>query len=723
MHFVTQILNFLSAGLVATSFFILSAEALAVESSSTWKPLGSSFSYSISKEALSVRHGSSHEDVIRHLRISLQAVSEKNGYSRGTFHFKRNVLRSSKVSFWKEAQLSESSVLFTGKLTGQCRGYVLVKVSEKSGRQIELSSTVHTQNGSKDCDEQKWEISRQKDELFTGLGIQMPHFILNGNRFPVLTQEQGHGRGKQPVTFVANEIAGGAGGSSVSSYLAVPHFISSAHWSFYLKDEQIGFFDFQDKKSLSVEKKGPWSAVISVGSVPELVTMYTQFSGRMAPLPQWAHRGPIIGVGGGEKKILKTAKMLKSLDIPVSSFWIQDWVGTRQGLIWTRLKWNWKVDRTLYPNWEDMVQRLDSMGFPVLTYFNPRLSEIKGETHTDFDFAVANDFLVKNKKGAVHKVDSGGFDGALIDLTNDEALAFFREKMETQLSMGVRGWMADFGESLPFHILIDDGITGRSYHNAYSRKWSSLHRELLPNASPIVMARTGFSKSPGQVSMFWLGDQLQSWDRYDGLSSAVIGLISGGLSGFSINHSDIGGMIALPIPGAWYVRDRELFARWLEFSAFSPVMRTHEGTNPGLSHQFDHDEQTLAMFKKFAKIYEKLSPYRDMLMKETVETGWPMIRPMIFACENRQECWFLNDQYLYGDDFLVAPVTKKDQKKRKVFFPPGTWKSIWNDSETITSKNGTRTSVSAPLGKPPVFFKEASSYGVNLRDFIRIKQY
>lgn len=91
--------------------------------------------------------------------------------------------------------------------------------------------------------------------------------------------------------------------------------------------------------------------------------------------------------------------------------------------------------------------------------------------------------------------------------------------------------------------------------------------------------RAGFRDSPKWVSLFWEGDQMVSWQANDGIKSAVVGLLSSGLSGYAFNHSDIGGYCTVNLPLFKYYRSEELLLRWMELNAFTTVFRTHEVSN------------------------------------------------------------------------------------------------------------------------------------------------
>lgn len=92
----------------------------------------------------------------------------------------------------------------------------------------------------------------------------------------------------------------------------------------------------------------------------------------------------------------------------------------------------------------------------------------------------------------------------------------------------------------------------------------------------VFFMRAGYRGSPRWATLFWAGDQMVSWQRHDGIKSAVTALLSSGLSGYAFNHSDIGGYCTVDLPFMHYQRTEELLLRWMELNAFSVIFRTHE---------------------------------------------------------------------------------------------------------------------------------------------------
>ncbi len=142
--------------------------------------------------------------------------------------------------------------------------------------------------------------------------------------------------------------------------------------------------------------------------------------------------------------------------------------------------------------------------------------------------------------------------------------------------------MNDFGEALPFDAKLYDGSDPAVWHNRYPEEWQRVNREAIEESGHgddmLFFSRSGYTKSPGIATLFWLGDQLMSWDEYDGIKTALVGILSGGISGYSMMHTDVGGYVALKVmiegkPIPIINRTPELFKRWAELNAFTAVMR------------------------------------------------------------------------------------------------------------------------------------------------------
>ena len=124
------------------------------------------------------------------------------------------------------------------------------------------------------------------------------------------------------------------------------------------------------------------------------------------------------------------------------------------------------------------------------------------------------------------------------------------------LATGVCGWMCDFGESVPLDAQVHGNMTAQEFHSMYPSMWGQLNKDAIEKArnmggvscssdDVVYFMRSGNARSPATTRLFWLGDQMVTWDAHDGLATVVMGMLSQGLSGYSMTHSDIGGYTAL----------------------------------------------------------------------------------------------------------------------------------------------------------------------------------
>ncbi|MCB1138047.1 MAG: alpha-glucosidase [Leptospiraceae bacterium] len=558
-------------------------------------------------------------------------------------------------------------------------------------------------------------LASSEEEGYFGFGEQFTYFNMKGRRLPILVQEQGIGRGAEPITTGAN-ITAGAGGDWHTSYAGVPHYITSKMRSLMLMNYEYSVFDMREDNYTVIEVASPrLVGEVHYGKNPgELVSATTEYTGRMKALPDWFHRGAIIGMQGGTEKVRQKLAELQKNNAPISAFWLQDWVGQRKTNFGKQLWWNWELDKDRYPGWDEMVQDLEKQDIRVLTYINPFIAEIDGLKENLrrnlFKEAKDNGYLIKNSEGEPYLILNTDFHAGLVDLTNPEAVAWIKQVIKDELiAVGSAGWMADFGEALPFDAVLYSGESPETYHNRYPEVWARINREAIQEAGRediVFFSRSGFTRSPEFTTLFWLGDQLVSWDEHDGIKTAVTGLLTSGLSGYSLNHSDIGGYTTINNPIKDYHRSKELFLRWTELSAFNAVFRTHEGNRPEENHQFDSDEETLKHFAKFARIYAALFDYRKQLFQEAETLGWPIVRPLFFHYPEDPNTYNIDYQeFLLGADILMAPVVNEGDTTKEVYFPEGKWIHIFTGEAFEAGKEGLRKTVDAPIGIPAVFVK------------------
>lgn len=544
-------------------------------------------------------------------------------------------------------------------------------------------------------------------EQFFGFGEQFSHLNFKGKKFPVFSEEQGIGRGDAPISLFTG-IAG-VKGNQFTTYCAIPYAITTHNRSLLIQNTEYLEFDLRKKDCMTIAvRSSNISGIVWTGkNCKELTNSYTEYSGRMPKLPDWAF-GTILGLQGGSEKVKQIVDETLKAKNPVTAVWIQDWVGKRQTKIGSRLYWNWLPDTASYPNIKNFITEMNNKGIKVLGYINPFIAEYGPLTEE----AIAKNYLVKNKQGEDYKVAAGGFDAYMIDLTNAETVSWIKNIIKKNLiGNGFSGWMADFSEWLPFDAILHSGEDAAKYHNQYIVDWARINREAIQEADKegeiIFFNRAGYNGSAKYSTLFWEGDQMVSWQKHDGLPSALNGLLSSGLSGISLNHSDIGGYTSVKRFPVKYVRSKELFFRWAEMNAFSPVFRTHEGLLPKENFQFYNDSISQVLFAKIGRLHFALKPYFQFLNREALAHGYPMVRTCHFVFPEDEKTIQYEKQFMLGDDVLVFPVLKKKQTKVKGYLPKGEWIHVISNKEY---SGGKEITVDAPIGSPAFFIKKDSHW-------------
>ena len=563
-------------------------------------------------------------------------------------------------------------------------------------------------------------VASAKDEAIFGCGEQLTYFNQKGKILPILVQEHGIGRGRPIITELVDLFDHESGGNPYHTGLPAPYLITSRLRSLFLENLEYSVFDMRHANRIDMKV---WSATMTgrilYGKTPlDLIEAYTEYAGRMRVLPDWVHNGVILGLMGGTDLVRSKLDKARKADIPVAGLWLQDWVGVRTTFAGTQLWWNWKLDESYYPRWREMVADVESQGGRVLLYINPFLAT--EEDHNEL-FAEAKDkgYLVQKVDGTPYLIRNSSFYVGMLDLSNPGARAWIKNIMKTNIigAAGGSGWMSDFGEALPFDAKLYGGADPAVWHNRYPEEWQRVNREAIDETGRggemLFFSRSGFTQSPGVATLLWLGDQLMSWDAYDGIKTAVVGLLSAGVSGFSLMHSDVGGYVVIKASLAGKQipvinRTPELLMRWMELNAFTAVLRTMEGAAPDITPQFDSSAETLAHMERFGKFYKGLAHYRKKLVAEAAARGYPVVRHLFLHYPDDPNTHELRYQFLLGPDLMVAPVLDKGADTVEVYFPEGSeWIDLWTRADA--GKAGDWVRMPAPLGKPAVFLRKSGA--------------
>lgn len=575
-------------------------------------------------------------------------------------------------------------------------------------------------------------VASDAGERIWGMGEQFPHdrLDLKGRAIPVLSQEGGVGRGHAPITPAVDAASPGSGGSEDSTYYAAPHYVTSRLRSVFLEDTEPAIFDFRasDVIEIRLEASTMTGRVLYGQSPLELIERFTEYAGRMPPLPAWVNEGAIVGLARDLDESRAIVDRLRARGARIAGVWNQTWSGRVRTYIGEQVLWNWVQGEATHPGWQGFVSDLEADGIRTLCYVNPMFVDTPAEAgpvaRNLFAEGLAGGYFVHRADGSPYLMPVTAFDVGLLDLTNPDARDWMRSIIRDEILGNGRcsGWMVDFGEALPFDAALHSGESAAAYHNDYPVEWMRLNREAIEEAGAtgevVTFNRSGAARTPAYSLLLWQGDQLTTWDKYDGLVSALHGLISSGFSGIALNHSDTGGYTSLSLDGlVGYDREREQLYRWTEMNAFTAVLRTHEGNQPEANAQVYSDDEAMDHFARFTRVYAALAFYRARLFDEATDRGWPLVRHLFLHAPEDPTAQTIDEEFLLGSEILVAPILNKcwtwpvcDYDK-EVYLPAGEWVHLWSGRVFGRQGEGSWVAVQAPIGEPAVFYRRGSEVG------------
>ncbi len=551
-------------------------------------------------------------------------------------------------------------------------------------------------------------LNSQVYEKIFGLGEQMSYLNLKGRSFPIFTSESGVGRDKSTYITWKADVEGQAGGDYYNTNFPQPTFISSNLYFLHLDSTAYSNFNFKNDSFTEIEVwEIPRRIIIQAGSSYfDLLEKLTDFLGRQPELPDWVYNGVILGLQGGNDRIMNLLEKSLRAKIKVSALWAQDWCGKRITSFGKRIDWNWQYNEDMYPHLPSIIDELHGWEIKFLGYLNPYLVS-DGPLYIE---AKERGYFATKQDGSDYLVDFGEFDCGIVDLTNPKAFNWFKNHIikKQAIDIGMDGWMADFGEYLPVDsdLKLFNNKSAMIEHNHWPVLWAKCNHDAVNESGKsdelLFFMRAGGSGSAQYCPLLWAGDQSVDFSIHDGLASTIVAALSSGMSGFGLNHSDIGGYTSLYDN----VRTKELFLRWAEMAAFTPIMRTHEGNRPDDNFQFYNDDDCLMQFARLTNIYVSLKEYIKAAVLENSQKGIPVQRPLFLHYP--EDLYSFNEQfeYLLGPDLLVCPVFEANTSIRDVYLPEDNWIHLW----TGTKYTKGVYHIDAKLGYPPVFYKADSSY-------------
>ena len=285
-----------------------------------------------------------------------------------------------------------------------------------------------------------------------------------------------------------------------------------------------------------------------------------------------------------------------------------------------------------------------------------------------------------------------------IDFSNPEARRWWWQKHQPLRDMGVAGWWLDGGEGPPSTSQLHLG-RGEALHNVYDllrdQAFAEGEETDRPNLRPVLLCRSGAAGMQRLGATCWSGDIDNTFATFAAQIPLGLNLA---LSGVPYWGTDVGGFFH-PV-----AETGELFARWFQFGAFCPIFRSH-GRVWREHLPWAHGGEVEAICRRYAELRYRLLPYTYALAWQAQTLGLPLMRPLCLNYPDDPRTWDLGDEYLWGDDLLVAPVTREGARSWTVYLPEGAWYDFWTQ-ERYVGPGGVE--VAAPLDRLPLFVREGA---------------
>lgn len=391
--------------------------------------------------------------------------------------------------------------------------------------------------------------------------------------------------------------------------------------------------------------------------------------------------------------LLGLLRTMREKRLPCDAFIFLSTYDSGQG--WNRGVGHLEFHPGLLPDPAALLAEMRALGFRVFAHEYPALHR-DSPLHAE---AAANGYLLgygypdqrPHPPGSTNYREGQRF----IDFSDPEARRWWWDAHRPLLEAGIDAWWLDGGEGPPADAALRAG-PGLTVHNRYDllRQQAFAEGEARdrPDRRAFLLCRSGGPGMQRFGAAAWSGDVNCSFATLE--EQVAVGL-NLAMSGVPWWGTDIGGFYKVDADNA------ELFARWFQFGAFCPVFRAH-GHSWREHLPWSHGPAVEAICRRYLELRYRLLPYAYTLAAQAHRDGLPMMRPMVLNYPGDARFWQVGTQYLWGDDLLVAPVTRAGATHWPVLIPDSEWQDYWTGE---THRGPCAVTVAAPLDRLPLFLR------------------
>ena len=498
-----------------------------------------------------------------------------------------------------------------------------------------------------------------------------------------------------------------------NSQCSVPFVVSSAGYGFLWHNPSVGRVTFaQNRTEWHADFCDQIDYWITAGDTPARIeAQYADATGHAPVMPEW-------GLGfwqcklryWNQEQLLEVARGFKERNIPIDLIVIDFFHWPLMG--------DFRFDEEFWPDVKAMTDELHRMGIKLMVSIWPQI-DLESENYNEMR---RRNFLAKTRTGK----DVGMWwprDSQFFDATNPEARQWLWEKIRKNYTdLGVDAFWLDeaepeWGGDYDYaHYLFHAGPVGKVgnlYPQKYNQTFYDGQLSIGRENNAVNLSRAAWAGAQRYGALVWSGDVHST---FDDLKAQITCAIHMGAAG---------------IP--WFTTDafKELFVRWCQFSTFLPVMRNHGDRGPN-NHQVldqrgnrithvhtgDNNEpwsfgpEVERTMVKYITLRETMRPYTRELFAEAHESGQPLVRGLFYEFPGEEAVADIADEYLFGPDILVAPVTELGARSREVYLPGGEATTWTNLHDGAVYAGGQTVTVEAPLDVVPAFARNGKDHGL-----------
>ena len=486
-------------------------------------------------------------------------------------------------------------------------------------------------------------------------------------------------------------------------YQSIPFYIAKTPQGFYglfLDNTGRSEFDFSDRRIVSCETGHLDLYVFAGPTLNKVIEQFTWLTGRPALPPKWAlgyHQSRHSYESTDEVRAV--TDQFEHLEIPVDAIFL-DILYMDEYRVFT-------TNPETYGDLAQLSKQLEVLGKKLVPIVDPGVK-------VDKDFPVYqegynNQYFCQLPNGQQFTGEVWPGDSAFPDFSQDVVKQWWGEQHRFFTDIGIEGIWNDMNEPSVFcdtktmdltvqHDPLGEKISHQDFHNAYGLEMSAATYDAIKDQTqkrPFVLTRAGYAGIQRSATV-WTGDNRSFWEH---LHLCVPMCLNLGLSGVVHSGPDVGGFMN--------DSDGELLTRWTQLGAFLPYFRNHCAIGLARQEPWSFGAPYTDIIRDFIRLRYELMPTIYQLAHQAHKDGTPIMRPLVWHYPDDSRAAKVHDQFLLGENILVAPIMEPAKEVRDVYLPAGKWCDAYTGD---VFQGGQHILARGPLERIPVFLRQGGYY-------------